>query len=270
MSPTIPSEYVQGMDQFLADLAGVVFGKSPLDLNDEDRCPILFALDLWEPAEGVSIWLGCHATEGLRKLFDSKVEAVHKTLLRIARTQAYLTQLSPPLRASPRAAEVLEKRFAVLDIYGAELNWHWTTLKRCYNIEKRPTPHGNTGHSVGDSLVDYQRLFEYAKKQWNAASHNYIICESVAKGPGKYGDCVEKLLPKMSLTDQTKLFHKVLGPLNKTIGCELRLRVYRPKRSQQILVERIDESPNHNNNSTDRKHSTKKTPKKKSATKRKR
>jgi|GEM_PF-2632666 len=270
MSPTIPSEYVQGLDQALSSLAHVVFGKLRLDLADEDRCPILLALDLWEPSEGVSIWLGCHATEGLRKLFDSKVDAVHKTLMRIARTQAYLERLSPPLRASPRAAEILDKRTSGLFIHGAELHSLWSTLKRCYNISGSPTPHTSLAHSVEDSLVNYRRLFEYANKQWNPVSHNYIICQSIANGPGKYGDCVEKLLPNVNMSAQTKLFHTVLGPLNKTIGRELGLRVYRPNRSQQILVERIDESPNRNNNPTDHKRSTKKTSKKKSTTKRKR
>lgn len=270
MSPIIPSEYVQGLDQVLSELADVVFGKSPLDLKDEDHCPILLALDLWEPSEGVSIWLGCHATEGLRKLFDSKVGAVHKTLIRIARTQAYLERLSPPLRASPRVSEILDKRISILSMYGAELHSLWSTLKRCYNISGSPTPHSNAVHLVEDSLADYKRLFEYANKQWNPLSHNYIICESIANGPGKYGDCVERLLPRVNMSAKTTLFHKVLGPLNKTIGRELGLRVYRPKRSQQILVERIDESSNHNNNPTDRKRSTKKTSNKKSTTKRKR
>jgi hypothetical protein len=270
VSQTIPSEYVQGLDQVLSELADVVFGKSPLDLKDEDHCPILLALDLWEPSEGVSIWLGCYATESLRKSFDSKVEAVHKTLMRIARTQAYLERLSPPLRASPRAAEILGKWTSVLSIHGAELHSLWSTLKRCYNISGSPTPHAPTAHLVEDSLADYKRLFEYAQKQWNPVSHNYILCESIANGPGKYGECVEKLLPRVNKSTQTRLFHAVLGPLNKTIGGELGLRVYRPTRSQQILVERVEESPNRNSKTANPKRSTKKTSNKKSATKRKR
>jgi len=138
MPPSIPSEYVQGVDEFLATAASIVFGKSNFD--NEDLDPILLALDLWEPAEGVSIWLGCHATEGLRKNFDSKVEAVHKSLIRIARTQAYLGRLDHTLQASPRAAKVMTKRVWVFEMYGAELNSFWSTLKKSLNISAKPTP----------------------------------------------------------------------------------------------------------------------------------
>jgi hypothetical protein len=269
MPPSIPSEYVQGVDEFLATAASIVFGKSNFD--NEDLDPILLALDLWEPAEGVSIWLGCHATEGLRKNFDSKVEAVHKSLIRIARTQAYLGRLDHTLQASPRAAKVMTKRVWVFEMYGAELNSFWSTLKKSLNISAKPTPKSEqTPPVVSDSQPppsetvssEYQRLWDYAQKMWARGTAKYKICECMKNGPGDYLDCVQLLAPGVNRTDQSRQFHSVVGAINDVVKVELRLEVY--KVGQQVLLCEAGQRP------ARKKPTAKRPTTKKSTTKRKR
>lgn len=257
MSPTIPSEYVEGLDRFLADAAKVVFVRSYADLDAFE-----LALDLWEPSEAVSIWLGCHTTEGLRKDFDEKVNQVHKILLRIVKTQWWLNRLSAELRTSPKAEKILDKWVSGLMVYGAELHSFWVVLKRCYNISdapKSPKPDPPVG---GDSLDNYRTLYEYARKQWNTFSQNFKLVESLSNGPGVYNDCVNKLLPGFSQSEKTRRFHQVLGPLNETIGEALGLNIYRPRRSQQVLVCKVGENPNATSSQAGGKRSAKKSPKK--------
>jgi hypothetical protein len=116
----------------------------------------------------------------------------------------------------------------------------------------------------------YQTLWDYAQKMWASGTDKFKICQHISSGPGNYSACVADLVPDVGRTDQTKRFHAVVGVLNQQICGELGLRVYRPYRSQQILVERINESPNRNSKTANPKRSTKKTSQKKSTTKRKR
>lgn len=142
MSPTIPSEYVQGLDRFLADLGDATHSESKRDGEALDA--FTMRVRLFIPSEGVSIWLGCYATEGLRKSFDSKVGAVDRTLIRIVRAQAILEALRRHQRTSPRVAKILRKRVATLIIHGVGLHTLWSTLKRCHNIPDSQTTKENT------------------------------------------------------------------------------------------------------------------------------
>ncbi len=125
-------------------------------------------------------------------------------------------------------------------------------------------------NQVKTNDTSYHELWGYAQKMWASGTDKFKICKHISSGPGNYSACVEDLVPDVKRTDQTKRFHAVLHALNQHICDALGLRVYRLYRSQQILVERINESPNHNNKPTNRKRSTKTASKKKSTTKRKR
>lgn len=108
----------------------------------------------------------------------------------------------------------------------------------------------------------YQTLWDYAQRMWASDTDKFKICQHISSGPGNYSACVEELVPGVDgRTLKTNRFHAVLGVLNKEIGAELRLEVYRF--GEQILVCERGRKP------TGHKRKSKKTTTKKTTTKRK-
>ena len=268
MAFTLAPQDVADIDAFLAEAGNYVFNRK--DRKEFDG--IDFALDLWQPSESISIWLGCHATESIRKEWDRKVEKVRKTSVRIERMRQYLERVSPELRTSERANRLLNERFGILDWYLAEFHSFWVTLKRAYNVEDGRTPPigqskpvevSDSQRSPSESVPnEYQRLWDYAQKMWARGTAKYKICECMKNGPGDYLDCLQLLAPGVNRTDQSRQFHSVVGALNGVVKVELRLEVY--KVGQQILLCEAGQRP------TRKKPIAKRPTTKKSSTKRKR
>ncbi|MFN6303266.1 MAG: hypothetical protein ACK42H_13860 [Planctomycetota bacterium] len=233
-------------------------------------------MTLSKTSEKISMWLGCHATEGIRDEFDTHWRRVRKQCFRILRVERFLETLPQIRRETPKAIYLYQKRFDILFCDMDELDEFWKDLKACYGIN---TNHRLTSRNAITPAVclspptelptsadvppsPYQTLWDYAQRMWASDTDKFKICQHISSGPGNYSACVEELVPGVDgRTLKTNRFHAVLGVLNKEIGAELRLEVYRF--GEQILVCERGRKP------TGHKRKSKKTTTKKTTTKRK-
>ena len=122
---------------------------------------------------------------------------------------------------------------------------------------------GDGDEEIGpDSLGPYQKLWDYTKKMWAKNTDKFKICQHISSGPGNYSACVDDLVPNVSLTEKTKRFHSVLGSMNREIGPELKLEVYRF--GQQVLICKVGQKPPEHKRKRSRTTTKKSTPKRKS------
>ena len=147
MAATLSTRDVEDVDTFLSKAAECVFRQKDLKRFDG----VWFAIGVWQPSERISIWLGCHTTDSVRREWDTKVDRIRKTSVRIARMVQYLEHVRPELRTSKRAEGLLQSRFAILEIHLAEFHSFWAALKKSLNIDT-------------DSQVDRDGLFDEGRR----------------------------------------------------------------------------------------------------------
>lgn len=84
---------------------------------------------------------------------------------------------------------------------------------------------------------DYQSLEDYAEKKWARDTDKYRLAESIKTGPTNCGECVDKLIPNVDRSTQTKRFHAVKHQMNQELQKEFGFEVFRD--NEQVVIRRL-------------------------------
>lgn len=159
MAATLATEDVESVDTFLAEAIKYIFKQKSYDEFDE----LEFVTAIWRPSQRISMWLGCHTAESVRKDWDSSVGQILRASGRIARIRRHLARVRPELQTSDRAGMLLKIRFETLGVHVAEFHTYWTTLKRALNVLDKQTPPSEVTPADVSQQTSTQRALELAR-----------------------------------------------------------------------------------------------------------
>jgi len=159
MAATLATEDVESVDTFLAEAIKYIYRQKSYDEFDE----LEFVTAIWRPSQRISMWLGCHTAESVRKDWDSSVGQILRASGRIARIRRHLARVRPELQTSDRAGMLLKIRFETLGVHVAEFHTYWTTLKRALNVLDKQTPLSEVTPVDVSQQTSTQRALELAR-----------------------------------------------------------------------------------------------------------
>jgi hypothetical protein len=138
MPVTLAAQDVENIDSFFQKAFKVIFKSGMMAglgkvTSTEFDC-VGFNHGLWLPLESVSLWLGCHTNDSVRKEWETKGVKVLKASNRLAKMYKHLDGISAELRASDRAGDLLKARFTILERRLIEFRYLWWNLKKSLNI----------------------------------------------------------------------------------------------------------------------------------------
>jgi len=174
MPVTLAAQDVENIDSFFQKAFKVIFKSGMMAglgkvTSTEFDC-VGFNHGLWLPLESVSLWLGCHTNDSVRKEWETKGVKVLKASNRLAKMYKHLDGISAELRASDRAGDLLKARFTILERRLIEFRYLWWNLKKSLNISA-----DNRADEDGDGLFESDRILVWGGVRFTLRTNQAIV-----------------------------------------------------------------------------------------------